>query len=223
MSGSLFCVALPIGNSKDLSERAREILASVDIIACEDTRKLKSFLARAALDSPARFLAYHSHNESASSRGIIDLLQQGQSAALVTDAGTPLISDPGISLVAACRRQNIPVTPVPGASALTALLSVSPLPVSPFLFLGFISPKKGRQQTLLTQYQEFQGAVVFFESVHRIGKLLRQIHSCWGEREIFIARELTKQYEEFFWGNLTDAIAWAENKRGEFCFIVRKE
>lgn len=223
MRGALYCVAVPIGNPKDISERARETLDSVDIIACENTNKLKDLLKRAHIDTSARFMAYYSYNEQESAKGLIKILLEGKNIALVTAAGTPRISDPGYHLVRSAYENKIEVIPVPGAAAFAAAMSIAPIPVDPFLFLGFISPKPGRRDNTLAKYDQFEGTICFYESVHRIKKLLEAIAAKWGDLECFIARELTKQHENLFWGSLSEAIEWVANKKGEFVLLVHKK
>jgi len=220
--GILYSVAMPIGNVADFSHRAAETLAAADIIACEDTRKLKDWLRRTGTTSQARFLAYHSHNESASAQGLVKLLLAGKNVSLVTDAGTPNVSDPGYRLIRACMEAGIQVKPVPGASSLTAILSISPFGANPMLFLGFLSPKSGKRVKTLSNYTDFKGVIAIFESVHRISALLADLYASWGNLNAFIGREMTKKHEEFFWGDLEGAIEWCNAKQGEFVILVKK-
>ncbi len=223
MKGTLYSVAIPIGNPGDITRRAVEILSAVDIIACESTAKLKDMLRRCEISTEARFLAYHSHNEKISARGLIEQMESGKSVALVVSAGTPRVSDPGYHIVRAAHESQIAVRAVPGPAALTAAMSIAPLPVDLFLFLGFISPKPGRRDNILQKYNDFQGTVGFYESVHRIDKLLNALLKNWGDAEVFIVRELTKQHENIYWGALSDSLKWLENnKKGEFIVFVNK-
>ncbi len=215
-------VALPIGHSQDITIRAMQTLTEVDFIACEDTRKLKDLLRRTGIETEARIFVYNKDNEKNSARGLVDLLQQGQSGALVADAGTPKISDPGHDLVKLCYEQKIEVKAVPGVSALTCALSICPFAVQPLLFLGFLPPKDGKRIKILHNYATFQGTVAFYESVHKIEKLIDNLMNTWGNGEVFIGRELTKQYEETFWGSLEEATEWVKKKKGEFVVIIRK-
>ena len=223
MSGILYCVAVPIGNPGDITSRAVDTLRMVDIIACENTNKLKDLLKRAGIETQARFLAYYSYNEQESAKGLLAKLLEGQSIALVTAAGTPRISDPGYHLVRGAYENDIRVTPVPGPAAFATAMSIAPIPVDPFLFLGFISPKPGKRDNTLAKYDNFEGTVCFYESIHRIQKLLMAILAKWGDLECFIARELTKQHENLFWGSLSEAIDWVSQKKGEFVLLVHKK
>ena len=223
MRGILYSVALPIGHALDITERARQILSQVEVIASEDTRKTRDWLRRCGINTEARLLAYHGMNEVQSAKGILISLKEGKSVALVSDAGTPRLSDPGYQLMRAAWEENIRVVPIPGPAALTALISVSPLPVEPLLFLGFTSPKPGRRLNQLARYNDFEGTVVFYESVHRIEKLLEALKESWGDIPVLIGRELTKEHEELFWGDLGEAIDWVQGKKGEFVLLVRKK
>ena len=221
-SGTLYSIAVPIGNIDDITLRAEKILATVDVIACEHTKKFLDLANRASLKTGAKVLAYHSYNEAESAKGLVKLLEEGKNLALVSDAGTPRISDPGFHLFRLAHEKNIKVVPVPGVSALTAIASVAPIPLEPLLFLGFITPKPGKRANLLKKYLDFQGTICFYESVHRVEKLVASFLEVWGNKEIFIARELTKQYEEFFWGTVEEALDWIKGKKGEFVLLVRK-
>lgn len=220
--GRLYSVALPIGNSADITQRSLETLAEVDIVAAEDSRKFKAFLRRQNLEIKARILSYHSHNEAQSANGLLQELEKGKSIALVTDAGTPRISDPGYRLLRIANEAKVPVIPVPGASSLSAVLSVAPMPIEPLLFLGFLSPKAGSRRNTLKKYFTFHGTIALFESVHRVRKLLEAIDLEWPGSELFIAREVTKTHEEFFWGDSQKSLAWIEGKRGEFVILVHR-
>lgn len=218
--GVLYSVALPIGNFLDITLRSKEILATVDFIAAEDTRKVKDWLKRCNITTKARILAYHSQNEEASARGILELLKQGKSVALVADAGTPRICDPGYWLLRYSWESKITVKPVPGASALTSILSVAPIPTLPLLFLGFLSPNPSKRRRELEKYRDFQGTIALYESRHRLISLLVQILEIWPQNTIFIGRELTKEHEEFFWGPIEKSLLWARDKKGEFVILL---
>ena len=224
MKGNLYIVATPIGNLEDITFRAVRILGEVDMVLCEDTRMTAKLLAKYEIKKPLRRFDAHS---SESGRGaIIELLGEGKNIALVTDAGTPGISDPASLLVEEIRREfgeEIKIIPIPGASAVTAALSASGFPASDFLFLGFLPHKKGRQ-TLMKEIAESIRTVVFYESPHRILKCLSELSAHVGKRKIAIARELTKIYEEYVLGTpeevskiLTEI---PEKQRGEFVVIV---
>lgn len=219
--GVLYSVAVPIGNAADLSERARLVLASVDFIACEDTRKALDLFRRANITTTARLLVHNPASEGNSADGLIKLLKEGRSIALVSDAGTPRLSDPGARILRLCYGNGIRMVPVPGPAALTALISVTPFSVDPLLFLGFLSPKSGRRQNELKKYLLFEGAIALYESVHRIEKCLADIAEIFPQAEILIGREITKTHEEFYLGKTADAVAWAHGKQGEFALIFK--
>lgn len=220
-SGILYSVAVPIGNSEDLSLRAKTILMNADFIACEDTRKARDMLRRAGIETSARLLSHHSHNEKASADGLIHELKNGRSVALVSDAGTPRVSDPGFSLVQAAFLNSVTVSPVPGPSALTAMISVAPLAVEPLVFLGFLPVKPGKRDKQIEKFAGLGVTLGLYESVHRIQKTLDALLKIIGNKTVFIGREITKVHEEFFTGTLVDAIEWAKNgKKGEFCLLV---
>ena len=202
--GTLWIVATPLGNPGDLSPRAREVLASVSGILAEDTRKTGSLLARCgvtglsggASGSPA-FISFHDHNEEARLPQALARLKGGESLALVSDAGTPLFSDPGYRLVRACRDAGLPVSPIPGPSAPLAALCASGLPPYPFVFLGFAPRKKAEREAFFTPFAALPATLVFFERKDRLKATLGCAFAALGKREGCIARELTKQYEEF--------------------------
>jgi 16S rRNA (cytidine1402-2'-O)-methyltransferase len=197
--GHLYVVATPIGNLADLTERARTILGAVDLIACEDTRTTGMMLTR--LGVCRELFAYHEHNEIEAADFLAGLLVAGKSIAVVTDAGTPGLSDPGFRLVRACRKGGLPVVPVPGPSALTAVLSASGLPTNGFLFVGFLPSKSSARRAFLDQYRDFPYSLALYESCHRIGKFADDIREILGpERVICVAKEVTKVHEAFFVG-----------------------
>lgn len=195
MSGTLFIVATPIGNLEDLSPRARQTLADVDLVAAEDTRHTGRLLSHFGIK--ARLLALHEHNEIERAGQLLGELESGLSVALVSDAGTPLISDPGYRLVCAAREAGVTVSPIPGPSALTAALSVAGLPTDRFCFEGFLPAKKKARRDRLAELRTETRTLVFYESVHRIGESLADLESAFGAgRAAFLARELTKLHEE---------------------------
>jgi len=218
-SGVLYTVALPIGNSADMTVRAKEILSTVDFIACEDTRKTLDLFRRAAVESRAKLLVHNPFSEAKSAEGLIRLLQEGKSVALVSDAGTPRLSDPGSRILRLCYDARIRIVPIPGPAALTALISVTPFSVDPLVFLGFLSPKSARRQNELKKYITFDGAIALYESVHRIEKCLADIATIFPQAEILIGREMTKTHEEFFLGSVESAVLWAKGKHGEFALV----
>jgi len=195
MSGTLYVVATPIGNLDDLTPRARQTLASVDLVAAEDTRHTRGLLSHIGAD-PA-LMALHEHNEERAVHGVIEALENGKDVALVSDAGTPLVSDPGYRLVRAAHEQAIRVVPVPGASAVTAALSVAGLPTDRFCFEGFAPSRRAARRKWLAALAAEPRTLVLYESVHRIGDCLADLVDAFGaEREAFIGRELTKMHEQ---------------------------
>ena len=219
--GTLHVVATPIGNLADLTERARAILGGVDLVACEDTRTTGALLTHLGLHKP--LVAYHDHNETAAAGRIAAALAAGQSVALVSDAGTPTLSDPGFRLVRACRRQGLPVVPVPGPSALTAVLSASGLPTNGFLFVGFLPPKSAARLTFLEKHRDFGFTLALYESCHRIEKFAAEIVSQLGPaRVVCLAREVTKLHETFLVGTAADVQARlaAGSRKGEFTVLI---
>jgi len=215
-------VAVPIGNPGDLTIRAKEILESVAVVACEETAKFRALVRNASLSISGKILPHHSYNENNSALGLIKILKTGEDVALVSSAGTPRVSDPGYHIVRLAHEESIQIVPIPGPSALATAMSICPMPLDPLIFLGFISPKPGRRANTLKQYSEFNGTICLYESVHRIEKLLLAIDENLPGSEIFIARELTKRYEEYYWGSLTDALQWIKEKKGEFVLFFRK-
>lgn len=219
--GHLYVVATPIGNLADLTERARAILGAVDLVACEDTRTTGALLTRLGLRKD--LTAYHEHNETEAAERLADLLATGKSIALVSDAGTPALSDPGFRLVRACRRRNLPVVPVPGPSALTAVLSASGLPTNGFLYVGFLPPKSAARISFFDQHRGFAYTLALYESCHRIDKAVDEIVATLGtDRVICVAKEVTKLHEAFFVGPagaVRDRLAKASLK-GEFVLLI---
>ncbi|WP_297529519.1 16S rRNA (cytidine(1402)-2'-O)-methyltransferase [Thiohalobacter sp.] len=223
MSGQLFVVATPIGNLGDLSPRARETLAAVDLIAAEDTRHSRHLLAHFGIRRP--LVALHEHNERERSGQLIERLRAGESVALISDAGTPLISDPGYRLVRAAREAGVPVVPIPGPSALIAALSVAGLPTDRFVFEGFLPAKAQARRSRLQVLAGEPRTLVFYESSHRIQAMLGDLAATFGAaREAVLARELTKQFEQIEGGRLDQLCAWLDadehHRRGEFVVLV---
>ncbi|HVS52062.1 MAG TPA: 16S rRNA (cytidine(1402)-2'-O)-methyltransferase [Opitutaceae bacterium] len=220
--GHLYVVATPIGNLADLTERARAILAAVDLVACEDTRTTGALLARLALPHK-ELVAYHEHNETEAAERLAAQLAAGKSVALVTDAGTPALSDPGFRVVRACRRRGLPVVPVPGASALLAVLSASGLPTNGFLFLGFLPPKSAARVAAFKKYRDFDYTLALYESCHRIDKAVAELVATLGDaRVICVAKEVTKLHEAFFVGSAAEVQARLAKAslKGEFVLLV---
>lgn len=219
--GHLYVVATPIGNLADLTERARAILGAVDLVACEDTRTTGSLLTRYGLRRD--LVAYHDHNETEIAEKLADQIAAGKSIAVVSDAGTPAISDPGFRLVRACRRRNLPVVPVPGACAVAAVLSVSGLPTNGFLFAGFLVAKTSARTAFLEKYRDFEFTLALYESCHRIDKFADEIVATLGpDRVICIAKEVTKLHEMFYVGRAADVRDRLKkgSLKGEFVVLI---
>jgi len=219
--GQLYVVATPIGNLADLTERARSILGQVDLVACEDTRTTGAMLTRLGLRR--ELVAYHEHNEREAAARLADQLAAGRSIALVSDAGTPGLSDPGFRLVRACRQRGLPVIPVPGPCAVTAVLSAAGLPTHGFLFAGFLPPKSAARITWLTKYRDFDYTLALYESCHRVEKFVAEIVATLGpERVVCLAREVTKLHETFLVGPAHEVAASlaAGSRKGEFVVLI---
>jgi 16S rRNA (cytidine1402-2'-O)-methyltransferase len=222
-SGTLFVVATPIGNLEDLTPRARQTLAEVDLIAAEDTRHTGRLLSHFGVKT--RLLALHDHNEAELADKVIDKILAGQSVALVSDAGTPLVSDPGYRLVKAAHQRGVPVSPIPGASALTAALSVAGLATDKFCFEGFLPAKKKARFDVLTNLRDEARTMVFYESVHRIEGAIAALCGVFGtNRSAYLGRELTKMHEQCVYGTLGEIHAQLLDgsiiKKGEFVIVV---
>jgi 16S rRNA (cytidine1402-2'-O)-methyltransferase len=190
-AGTLYVVATPIGNLADLSERAAAILRTAQLVACEDTRTTRVLLDR--IGASPEVIAYHEHNERAMASTLADRLAGGAAIALVSDAGTPALSDPGFRLVRECRRRGLPVVPVPGASALLALLSAAGLPTDAFFYAGFLPARSAARRTFLQKHREFPHTIALYESCHRIAVFIEEIEVLLGAaRVIAVGKELTK-------------------------------
>ena len=220
MSGTLYLVATPIGNLEDMTYRAVRVLGEVDLIAAEDTRQTRKLLSHFEIQN--RLVSYHEHNKRASGPELIRLLEEGQSIALVSDAGTPAISDPGYELVVAAVEAGVPVVPVPGANAAIATLIASGLSTEAFSFIGFLPRDKKKRRAVLDQWHHHTATVLFYESPHRIVEMLTHLLEVWGDRAVCLGRELTKRHEEFFRGTVREALARLEETAplGEFVVAV---
>ena len=219
--GTLYVVATPLGHLGDLSARATELLRSVAVVAAEDTRRTRALLSH--LDAHPRLVSYHAHSDRRASSGILASLERNEDVALVTDAGTPAISDPGAELVGEVRAAGYRVVPVPGPSAVAAALSASGLPADRYLFLGFLPRKGAERERLLAHLESMEWTAVLFEAPGRIAELLTDLSSvCGGGRRAFIARELTKVHEELIAGTLAELAANAGSlePRGEYTIVV---
>ncbi len=220
MLGILYVVATPLGNLEDLSPRAAKILGEVDLIACEDTRHTRKLLNHFAIHTPTT--SYHEHNEDAKAPALMIQLQEGKRIALVSDAGTPLLSDPGYRLVQACRENEIPVYPVPGPSAATAALSVSGLPAHRFLFIGFLPRRAALQRAMLEQVSQQESTLLFYISPHGLLPTLKRIVEILGNRRAFLIREMTKLHETHYFGRLKEVLTTLEQEpaRGEYTLVL---
>ena len=223
MSGTLYVVATPIGNLDDLTPRARQTLADVDLIAAEDTRHTGRLLSHFGVKTPQK--ALHDHNESKLVPALIEELLRGKNVALVSDAGTPLVSDPGYRLVAVAHENGIAVSPIPGASAVTAALSAAGLPTDRFCFEGFAPSKRTARQAWLRALVAETRTIVFFESVHRIRESFSDMLDVFGgDRRAFVGREISKLHEQCVQGTLAELAGKIETAaipdKGEFVIIV---
>lgn len=219
---TLYIVATPIGNLADLTERAKQVLAGVDIIACEDTRHSSKLLQHMGIKKP--LLSIHEHNERERIEQVAANLNQGQSMALISDAGTPLISDPGFPLVQGLRQLGLQVVPVPGVSAIITALSAAGLPTDRFTFEGFLPHKKGTKQEKLEALLQEPRTMVFYEAKHRILETLELMSELFGERTACVARELTKTFETFYHGTMAEILvqisADEDQQKGEFVIML---
>ena len=222
---ALYVVATPIGNLADISERALDVLKRVDVVAAEDTRNTQSLLMQYGVT--ARLIAVHDHNETHAADGVVKLITEGKSVALVTDAGTPAISDPGARVVAAVHAASLKVVPIPGASAVVAAVSASGEGEGGFLFHGFLPTKTGDRKRALAALYPLGYPIVLYESPHRIVESMTDIAAVFGaSREVVICREITKKFETIKRVLLADAVAWLESdsnqQRGEFVLVLTK-
>jgi len=220
VGGVLYIVATPIGNLEDITLRALRILKEVHLIAAEDTRHTRTLLDRYGIGRPVT--SYHEHNEKTKARALVERLKRGQSIALVSDAGTPLLSDPGYRLVREAIKAAIPVVPLPGPSAMTALLSVSGLATDRFVFEGFLPARRGERRERLGALREEKRTMVFYEAPHRLKESLGDLLEILGDREAVMGREITKIHEEFLRGRLSEMRARVESEepRGEITLAV---
>jgi 16S rRNA (cytidine1402-2'-O)-methyltransferase len=218
--GILYLVPTPIGNLEDISYRALRILKEVDFIAAEDTRNTKKLCNYFEITTP--LVSYHEHNKETSGEKLIVKLKEGQKIAVVSDAGMPTISDPGFELVSAALEEKLTVVPLPGANAALTSLIASGLQSQPFYFYGFLNRQKKEKKKQLESIKNQQATIIFYESPHRLKETLNLMLEFLGDRQIALCRELTKKYEEFIRGSLTEVIGWANQDeiRGEFCLIV---
>ena len=221
-TGQLFVVGTPIGNLEDVTLRAISTLQSVDIILAEDTRNSKKLLDAHKIET--KMISYHEHSNDKEIKKIIDLLLEGKDLALISDAGTPTISDPGYGLIRDCIKHDIVIVPIPGVSAITAAMSVSGLPSDSFTFVGFLPQKKGRLKKI-EQLKNIENTVILFESPYRLEKTLNQLLEHLGNRSVVVGRELTKLYEEVIRGNLSEVIKYFSKSKvkGEIVIMIGKD
>ncbi len=219
MPGKLYIVATPIGNLDDITFRAVEVLKQVDIIACEDTRRTKILLEKYGVAK--KLVSYYNYNERQRAEDLISELKSNKNVALVSDSGTPGISDPGYVLIKRAIEENITVVPIPGPTALICALVASGLPMDEFVFVGFLPHKKGRKTKLQELAQE-ERTIIIYESPHRILKTLNELLEHFGDRQIAVAKELTKIYEEFFRGKISEVLKklTPDKVKGEFVIVI---
>ncbi len=222
LNNALYIVATPIGNLKDITFRATQVLSDADIIACEDTRVTKKLFSLLNLSIDKEFISYQDHNEEEKSQSIIDLICEGKSVALVSDAGSPLISDPGYKLVRKCNEQNIKIYTIPGASAVICALQLSGLATNRFMFAGFIPNKDKARTDLFTELKNINTTLVFYETAPRLRKTLAAMNDIFKKREIAVAREITKMYEECLRGTAQELFEHYQNNtpKGEIVVMV---
>ncbi|MWV47592.1 16S rRNA (cytidine(1402)-2'-O)-methyltransferase [Paenibacillus sp. HJL G12] len=219
--GSLYLVGTPIGNLEDMTFRAIRTLKECDIIAAEDTRQTRKLLTHFEI-SPQLLFSYHEHNKSASGPELIRYIIEGKNLALVSDAGLPAISDPGADLVKLAIAEGINVIPIPGANAALTSLIASGLPTERFTFIGFLPRERKDVEKVLQSFRASQGTLLFYESPHRVIKTLNAILSVYGNRQVVLARELTKRYEEFVRGSVEECLEYLQEHPplGEYCMVV---
>jgi len=221
MSGTLYLVATPIGNLADITHRALQILKDVDLIACEDTRHTHKLLQHYGITT--KTVSYHEHNEQQRTPQLVDQLKQGSDIAVVSDAGTPSISDPGYRLVRAAIENGVAVVPVPGPSALISALIAAGLPTDEFFFAGFLPSRTNARRTRLSELRTVPGTLIFYEAPHRLATTLKDAYEILGERDAVVARELTKLHEEIKRGRLSDLASYFEDggkARGEIVLLI---
>ena len=218
MSGTLFVVATPIGNLEDITFRALRVLREVDVIAAEDTRRTAKLLTHYGISTPA--VSFHQHNTRSRLPHVIRRLERNENIALVTDAGTPGISDPGVELVDACLQRGIPVDPVPGPSASLAAATASGFPMDPLTIFGFVPTKPKNRKAWLAQIKGIRHTFTFFEAPHRIRQTLSELGLQLGERQIVVAREISKVHQQFLRAAAASVLGRITELRGEFTIVV---
>ncbi|OLN21300.1 16S rRNA (cytidine(1402)-2'-O)-methyltransferase [Domibacillus antri] len=219
--GILYLVPVPIGNLEDMTVRALRIMKEADLIAAEDTRNTKKLCSYFEISTPV--VSYHEHSSEAAGRKLIERIQKGETVALVSDAGTPCISDPGHELVLAALEEGLPVVPLPGANAAVTALIASGIAPQPFYFYGFLNRGKKEKKKELEKLAAFRDTFILYESPHRLKETLVLMEEYFGaDRRIVLCRELTKKFEEFLRGTVWDAVKWAGESKiiGEFCLVI---
>lgn len=220
MPGTLYLVATPIGNLADITHRAIDVLTNVELIACEDTRHTRKLLQHYGIST--KTISYHDHNEQERARQLVELLREGKDVAVVSDAGTPSISDPGFRLVRAAIENGLAVVPVPGPSALISALIAAGLPTDEFFFGGFLPARTNARRSRLREVSSVPGTLIFYEAPHRLAETLKDAYEILGEREAVVARELTKLHEEIKRGRLSELAEHysTEDARGEIVLLI---
>jgi 16S rRNA (cytidine1402-2'-O)-methyltransferase len=220
--GVLYVIATPIGNLADISFRALDILREVDLIAAEDTRRTRKLLTKYQISTPTT--SYHEHNERSKSCLLVARLLQGEKIALVSNAGTPLISDPGYHLLRQAIEANIPIRPIAGPSAPAAALSICGFSAGSYLFVGFLPVKKKKRKEKISQFIQSAQPIVLFESPYRVIQTLEMIEEILGARKLFVGREMTKRFEEYFYGTASEIKKYLKGRRlkGEFTLVIDK-
>ena len=222
LRNGLYIIATPIGNLGDISARALEILREAEVIACEDSRVSKKLFSLLGISLNKQFISYEDHSEEKKAQYLIDIINNGQAVALISDAGSPLISDPGYKLVKKCREQNVYVTAIPGACAVISALQLSGLPTNRFMFAGFIPNKEKARNDLFNELKNINSTLVFYETAPRLLKTLTVAEKIFTGREVATARELTKMYEDVVSGTWDEVkMYFSENEpKGEFVLMV---
>ncbi|MBK7140951.1 MAG: 16S rRNA (cytidine(1402)-2'-O)-methyltransferase [bacterium] len=217
--GTLYLVPTPIGNLSDITSRALEVLKEVEIVACEDTRTSGNLLSKFGIKK--RLVSYHEFNERSRALQLIEALKQGESVAVITDAGTPGISDPAYRVVRAALAEQIEIIPLPGPSALLPALTASGLPTDRFMFEGFLSHKSGARTRRLEKLKDFEHTIIFYESPHRVRQTLTAMLQVFGDRQVCLAREISKKFEQFIRGSISEILSRiGESVKGEVVLVV---
>lgn len=217
--GKLYLVPTPIGNLADMTSRALETLKQVEVVACEDTRTSGILLSKFGIKK--RLVSYHEFNERSRALQLLELLKQGHSIAVITDAGTPGISDPAYRVVRAALSEQVEIVPLPGASALLPALTASGLPTDRFLFEGFLSHKSGARKRRLEKLRDFEHTIIFYESPHRVRQSLSAMLEVFGDRQACLAREISKKFEQFLRGSISEILSKiGESVKGEVVLVV---